>query len=266
MGVLDDDTMLERDGSGRWRGEITDRWTVVGPNGGYLAAFITRALMNEAPFPHPLTMTVHYVARASFAPATVDVEVLRSGRAHATLSARLWQDELVAAALATFGRRREGGPELLGVTMPDVPLPDECVAPPQDAPRPPGFTMRDRFDSRMSPSSDPNFGGAGDGSPTSGGWRRLVDRELDDLAIPLFMDASPPSVWAATGRGAAAPTVEMTVHWRSAPHTPWHLAWFTTSSLGGGYFIENGQLWGEDGALVAESRQLARFVEGDPLF
>jgi acyl-CoA thioesterase len=261
MGVLDDDTRLASDGGGRWRGEITDRWNVVGPNGGYIAAFVTRALLNEAPFPDPLTMTIHFVSRAASGPATVDVEVLRVGRAHATLSARLRQDELVAAVLATFGRRREGGPELLNASMPAVPPPDECSTPTSGPPVLPGLTMRERFESRVWPSGHPDFGGAGDGSPTSGAWRRLIDRDLDDLAVPLFMDASPPSVWAVTGRGAAAPTVEMTVHWRSTPHARWHLAWFETSSLGGGYFVENGQLWGEDGALVAESRQLARFVE-----
>jgi acyl-CoA thioesterase len=264
MGTLDDDTRLMREGD-RWVGEISDRWSVIGPNGGYLAAIITRALQGDAPFPDPLTMTVHYLSRAAIGPVTVEVEVLRVGRAHATLSARLRQDQLVAAALATFGRRRDG-PELLGVTMPAVPRPHECAAPSLVTPGPPGMTMRDQFESRLWTSGHPDFGGAGGGSPTSGAWRRLVDRELDDLAVPLFMDASPPSIWAATGRGAAAPTVEMTVHWRSEPHTAWHLAWFETSSLAGGYFVESGRLWGEDGGLVAESRQLARFVEGEPSF
>src|SRR6478736_550655 len=149
MGMLDDDTELTRDGEGRWRGEITNRWSVIGPNGGYLAAFVARAFMNESPFPDPLTMTVHYMSRAGFGPATVEVETLRAGRSHATLSARLVQDEVVvAAALATFGRRRDDGPELLNARMPAVPPPEECSTPPADAPGPPGLTMRERFDSR----------------------------------------------------------------------------------------------------------------------
>ena len=56
-------------------------------------------------------------------------------------------------------------------------------------------------------------------------------------------------------------TVELTVHWRTRPHTRWHLNWFRTSYLRGGYFVEDGELWGEDGQLVAQSRQLARFIE-----
>jgi hypothetical protein len=123
-------------------------------------------------------------------------------------------------------------------------------------------SFRDRFELRNLPGAADGFGGTGRGEPVSGGWRRLVDRDLDDLAVPLFMDSAPPSIWAATGRGAAAPTVELTVHWRSKPHTQWHLGWFSTGTLRGGYFVEDGQLWGEDRKLVAESRQLARSIEG----
>jgi acyl-CoA thioesterase len=260
MAMLDEDTELVPDGARSWKGEISDRWSVVGPNGGYLAAFITRALMEAAPFPDPLVLNVHFVARANPGPARVEVDVVREGRSHATLAVRLWQGEVVAAGLATFGVRREEGRELCAAIMPSIAPPDECALASGPALLP-GVTIRDRFEVRLPPDSDPDYGGVGDGSPVSGSWRRMLDREVDDLAVPLFMDAAPPSVWAATGRGAGAPTVELTVHWRSRPHTRWHLNWFSTSSLRGGYFVEDGQLWGEDGQLVAESRQLARFIE-----
>ena len=51
------------------------------------------------------------------------------------------------------------------------------------------------------------------------------------------------------------------MHWRATPRLPWHLVWFTTAELRGGYLVEDGELWGSDGTLVAQSRQLARFVE-----
>jgi acyl-CoA thioesterase len=80
--------------------------------------------------------------------------------------------------------------------------------------------------------------------------------------VPLFLDAWPPSIWGATEAVAGfAPTLDYTVHWRATPHLPWHLAWFSTSDLRGGYLVEDGELWGSDGTLVAQSRQLARFVD-----
>jgi acyl-CoA thioesterase len=259
--MLDDDTQLETIGPGRFLGEITDRWSVRAPNGGYVASYVLRALMHESPVPDPVTLNVQYVAPAAPGPATFDVEVLRAGRSHATLQARLFQGELVAAALATFGRRREGGRELLNMSMPSLPPPEKC-SPRIKAEVPGAMTIGLRFDDRIPPGSHPELGGAGGGTATAGGWKRLLDRELDSLAVPLFLDAWPPSIWGATeARAGFAPTIDLTVHWRATPRLPWHFVWFTTAELRGGYLVEDGELWGADGTLVAQSRQLARFVE-----
>jgi acyl-CoA thioesterase len=258
--MLDDDSRLEVIGPGRFLGEITDRWSVRAPNGGYLASYLTRALMHESPVPDPVALNVHFVAPAAPGPATFEVEVLRAGRSHATLQARLFQGELVAVALATFGRRRAAGRELINATMPALPPPEEC-SPRATAPVP-GLTIGQRFDDRIPSGRHPELGGAGGDTATAGGWKRLLDRELDDLAVPLFLDAWPPSIWAATEPHAGfAPTIDYTVHWRATPNLAWHLVWFSTTDLRGGYLVEDGELWGSDGSLVAQSRQLARFVE-----
>jgi acyl-CoA thioesterase len=176
------------------------------------------------------------------------------------LQARLFQGELVAIATATFGRRREGGRELINATMPVVAPPEECEA--RLKPLVPGLTIGQRFDDRIPPGRNPELGGEGNATATGGGWKQLLDREIDDLAVPLFLDAWPPSIWGATTPHAGfAPTLDYTVHWRATPHLPWHLVWFTTTDLRGGYLVEDGELWASDGTLVAQSRQLARFVE-----
>jgi hypothetical protein len=77
--MLDDDSRLEVIGPGRFLGEITDRWSVRRPNGGYLASYLTRALMHESPVPDPVALNVHFVAPAAPGPATFEVEVLRAG-------------------------------------------------------------------------------------------------------------------------------------------------------------------------------------------
>jgi acyl-CoA thioesterase len=259
MTALDDDTRLTPLAPGRWRGEITDRWSVRAPNGGYVATYLTRALMEAAPAPDPIALNVHYVAPARPGDAIFEADVIRAGRSHATLAARLFQaDDLVAVTLATFGRRRPGR-ELLNTPMPEVPPPDECGRRLERLV--PGLTIGDRFDNRLPPGGHAEVGGEGHGTMTAGGWKRLLDRELDDLAVPLFMDSWPPSVWGVSESGGILPTVEMTFHWRAPPSRPWHLAWFTTTDVRDGYFVENGCLWGDDGTLVAQSRQIARFVE-----
>ena len=267
---LDEDTALEPAGPGRWAGRITGRWGIGGgPNGGYIAAILTRALMSEAVPPQPLTMTVHYVERPEVGPVGVDVETVRVGRSHATLSARLVQERPVAVALATFGRHRPEERSWAGTGAPEYPGPERCIEPaPMPAPpgaAPGGMEFRDRFRLRAAEPGDLFYGREGPGVSVTQGWTRLADgRPTDNLAVPLLMDSFPPAIFSAffpdLPTGFGAPTIELTVHWRSEPHSDWHLARFTTRHLMGGYVEEDGELWGEDGVLVAESRQLARFV------
>jgi hypothetical protein len=60
--------------------------------------------------------------------------------------------------------------------------------------------------------------------------------------------------------GAGAPTLEFTVHWRNRVEGGWLNARFESRLLAGGYIDESGELWSEDGILVGESRQLARYA------
>jgi acyl-CoA thioesterase len=256
---LDDDTALERRGD-RWVGRINDRWSIGPgrPNGGYIATFLIRALTEAAPQPDPLTMTVHYLSRPKVdAEAEVIVETLREARSHAFLQARLVQDGApVAVALAAFGSRDREGPEM-SLPLPDVPGPDELETVRGDLP---GMTFRDRFEWRPPPTFHPARWGEGS-EAASGGWQRLADgRELDDLAVPLFMDAFAPAVFSRIPLVGGVPTVELTVHWRGRPAGQWQYAEFRSRNLIGGYLEEDGLLWGPDGRLVAQSRQLALLV------
>ncbi|HWC40079.1 MAG TPA: thioesterase family protein [Acidimicrobiales bacterium] len=259
MPELDDDISLEPVGGGRWHGRLSDRWNIgAGINGGYLASFVLNALRSDSPAPDPLTMTVHYVQRPRPGPAAVTTDIVRAGRSHATVSARLEQAGApVAVALATFGEWRPPTPIDFQPEMPTVPDPDRCVE--MEHPAAPDMTFLDRFRYRVASPEDHVFARSTPGSARSGGWIRLADRELDALAVPLVMDAWPPAIFASF-LGGGAPTIELTVHWRGRPGTVWHLARFASRQLAGGYVEEDGELWTEDGRLVAQSRQLARFV------
>ena len=259
MPALDEDVSLERLGRGRWQGRLSERWNIgAGINGGYLASFVLSAMRSESPAPDPLTMTVHYVQRPAPGPALVATELVRAGRTHATVEARLDQDGgAVAAALATFGRWRGPTPIDFQPETPAVPDPESCVE--LDKPSAPEMTFLDRFRYRVASPEDHVFERSTPGRARSGGWIRLVDRDLDALAVPLVMDAWPPAIFS-TFLGGGAPTIELTVHWRRRPRTTWHLAQFASRLLAGGYVEEDGELWDQEGRLVAQSRQLARFL------
>ena len=265
---FDDDTALERDG-GVWRGHMTDRWWIgAGPNGGYIAAFLIRALVGEAQQPDPLTMTTHYLSRPSAGPVEVQVEQLRRARSHDFLQARLTQaDATIAIATAAFGRLRPDEPVSMQGEIPAPPQPEAGVR--LEHPPIPGMTFRDRFELRVAGPEQMPFGREQPGPARVGGWIRFADdRPLDVLAIPLFMDSWPPPMFA-TFLGGMAPTIELTVHFRNrpSPTSRWHLADFRSRYLMNGYTDEDGELWDESGRLIALSRQLARFSppEATPL-
>jgi hypothetical protein len=262
MSEFDDDTALRRDpegDGGTWRGEVAPRWHIgAGPNGGYIASFPLRAMSELSPFPDPLTMTTHYLQRPVYGPTVVRADIDQAGKAHAFLRARMDQEHgTVATALAIFGTHRPSEVEAVVARMPALPPPEET--PVLTAPEGPDLEFVRRFEYRRPLEADEAFWGPTPTAPEVDGWVRLTDRALDALAVPLFMDSFPPAVFAVRGPGLC-PTLELTVHWRSRPTTRWHAADFRTRFLMGGYMEEDGLLWGEDGRLVAQSRQLARYT------
>ena len=98
----------------------------------------------------------------------------------------------------------------------------------------------------------------------AGGWLRFADPEaLDAAAATAFMDAWIPSVFARTDGPVGAPTIDYTVHFRAAlPRAgadpdAFQLVRFSSTTAAEGFWEEDGLMWGPDGTLLAQSRQLA---------
>lgn len=266
---FDRDTAVEPLGGGRYRGEITDRWDVVGgaPNGGYLVTLGLRAIaadLSAAGFagPDPLSSTAHFVARGAAGRVDVDVDVVRAGRRHATATARLIQggDERLRL-LATFGDLAgAAGPTHVTGAPPDLPPLEECLSPPEGLDLPP---IVRRFDARMVPETVGWAVGQPSGEAHIAGWVRFADgRPADTLSLPLFADAMPPTALNVVDEVVWVPTVELTVHARGRPADGWLRGAFRTRFLKDGYLEEDGEVWDADDNLVALSRQLAMVRTG----
>jgi len=157
--------------------------------------------------------------------------------------------------LAGFGNLgNEQSDRNLEIAPPEMPLPENCV-PRIDLEQGVYLPILDRVDVRIRP--DQAIAGASKLAAVSG-WIRFEDgREPDVMALPLFADAFPPSLFAKYGYIGWVPTLELTVHIRRRPSPGWVLASFETDDLHGGLFVETGTLWDSEGQLVARSRQLA---------
>jgi len=261
---LDADTEVARLGPGRWRGEVSERWSIGPyPNGGYVLLIATSAIRQELPHPDPFTITAHYLSPPQHAPIDVEVEVLRSGRAHSTAMARMLQDgrERVRI-LANYGDHTlSEGPTAVQAEPPDMPPPDELEpARGSGTAMPNGLVaaIRDRIEWRPAPQTAGWMRGERNGRAEVGGWVRFTDgRPVDTHALPLIADVLPPAVFDVTPSGWV-PTLELTVHVRGRPAPGWLRCWFRTRFLVDGYLEEDGEVWDEQGRLVALSRQLAR--------
>jgi len=258
--AFDDDIALRPAGDGRFDAVVAEGWeTPRGPLGGYVMALVLRAMEEAAGDPErqARTLNVHFLRPPHSGPVTIAATRERAGRSLSTVSARMEQDgKAIALALAAFSKPWPGP------LLDDAPMPE--VAPPEDrgvsvgrAPggrRPPPFLERMTMQRRF---GDPPFSGA-DHAET-GGWLGLrEERPIDAAVVAVLADAWFPAPWSRLREFAPAPTVEMTVHFRAPLPQPdgLLLGRFRTGLVRDGFFEEDGILWGRDGTLVAQSRQL----------
>ncbi len=262
MSELGDDTTVVRSAEG-WSATMNPRWNVgSAPHGGYLLALGARAMLQAGERADPLTVTAHFVKPPEPGPVTVATEVVRAGRRYTTVAAALRQGAAervrLLGALGELGGQR--GPTRVAAAPPPIPAPEDCVTlGGSSAPEVAG-----RFDFRF-PEDSPWVVRAG--APPHGeplevtGWIRLADgSDPSTLALLVFSDAFPPTVLSMRHVGWV-PTIELTVHVRAKPAPGWVLGTFRTRFLIDGLMEEDGELWGQDGRLLAHTRQLAVVLE-----
>ncbi|HLM85558.1 MAG TPA: thioesterase family protein [Solirubrobacteraceae bacterium] len=240
-----------------------------GPHGGYLAAMLLRALTESVADGEraPRSLTIHYARAPEPGPVSIRTSIEREGRSLSTLSARMLQGEtLIALALGAFSVPWSG-PEISTATMPTVDPPDPARE---------GVKLIERGGPEFARHLvlQPRVGGtlfAGGEQPMEiGCWIGLAEpRVTDPLSLAFFSDALIPAPYMRMAEPVTVPTIDLTVHFLT--HTPRPasadggepdprelcLAVTRTKLIHEGFFVEDGAIWAPDGALLAQSRQLA---------
>jgi acyl-CoA thioesterase len=256
------DTAVRRVADGTYEGDISrDWWIVRGPNGGYVAAIVLRAMTATLGDDERQvrSLTVHYTRAPEEGPVRVDCTVERAGRSLTTLSARMTQDgALVALALAAFSTPWDAALEYDDVPAPEVPAPEQIDELPWVPPMPP---MSRNFDMRFAIGGFP-FTSSDESA--IGGWIRLREPTASDGAlVAQLADAFFPAPFVRASKPFAAPTIDLTVHFRAPLPAPgsrpddFYLCRFESRLARDGFFEEDGLIWARDGTLLAQSRQLA---------
>lgn len=261
MGDFSDATSIRKLEEGRYGAVIDGGWSVGDvPNGGYLLALATRAMLAESTQPHPIATSAHYLDRPRAGAALITVQTLRVGRTTATLHATLEQDglPLVHATSTTAELDPRSVPEWSGQTPEPVAPLDECVPAVIDLPDGTHVGMLEHVDLRLDPQSLGWFSGHPAGSLAMRGHLRLADgTKPDPLVLALAVDALPPTVFG-LGRLGWAPTVELSLLTRALPTAGWLTVHLRGRLVRDEWFDEEAEVYDSAGDLVAQSRQIAR--------
>lgn len=247
-----------------YRAVLDDGWWVVrGPNGGYVAAVVLRAILAEVADParSPRSLTLHYLAPPAPEPAEIEVTVERSGRSVSYVSARLTQEGkplvlALAALSAPWGGDRdfsEAVPPAVAPLEETVPRPSERLPP-----------IAHRFEFQLGLGGSPFQGGD---EALTGGWMRPVEPAVADAClVAVLTDAWFPAAFVRLDAPAALPTVDLTIHFREELPLPdaaaddWSIGVFRSQHARNGFVEEDGEIWSPGGVLLAQSRQLALLI------
>jgi acyl-CoA thioesterase len=257
---------LELQPDGSWQGRTSPAYAnMIGPYGGITAAQCLQSVLR-----HPQRLGDPIAFTINFAAALVDGEfVLRPRAARTNRSTQHWTvdmlqgEQLVATATAVTAIRREtwSGHE---ARMPQVPRP-------QDTPRTArhGVEWLNRYEMRFLEGAIPRQwdGGTRDDSLSRLWVRDDPPRPLDFASLTALADVFFPRVWLRRAKLTPIGTVSMTVYYHGdaqqlAATGPGHLLLQAQGQgFGGGFFDHGGQLWNEDGHLLATTHQVVYYKE-----
>lgn len=259
MHRFDQDTDITPITPGQFQTMISGNWSINGiPNGGYLMALAAKTMLIHSDKKMTPILTANYLARSSPGAAAFAVETICSSSQFTRVQAKLFQHgQETVRAMGTFSReldeclivRHEEGP-------PELPSRDRCVS----FPHMPKFTLYDQMDILLTPESLNWMQGNPANQSEIQGWAAFkTERPFDIPSIALITDSFPPPIFASQGIVGWVPTIELTISIRNIPQTTWLKCRFRTRHINCGLLEEDGDVWDENGELVAVSRQIAQF-------
>jgi len=124
----------------------------------------------------------------------------------------------------------------------------------------PNYTLFGHMDIRLDPACVGWWSGdLSDTSECKGWFIFKKERPFDIPSILLVADAFPPPVLSSQGMVAWVPTLEFSVNIRHIPTTDWLKCIFRTRFITCGLLEEDGEIWDQNGELVAITRQIAQY-------
>ncbi len=251
-----DETTFEKREENHWYGHLNENWNIGNvPNGGYLLAVVLRAMKQQTTFSDLLSASAHFLRPGKIkAESEVEAVLLKEGNSISTCEGSMIQEQKLALkVVAEFGNLeiKNNDSRNFEIQPPILPPPEKCSER-SSASQGIELPIRRRVEVRIAEMESDSQ------KAEVYGWIRFCDStEPDSLALALFSDAFPPSIFSRLGRLGWVPTVQLSVQIRKFPTEGWLAGHFYTDDFQNGSTIETGRLWDSTGSLVAQSRQLA---------
>lgn len=263
MYIFDQDIAVakndDEEGRARFGCTISPNWSVNNvPNGGYLMAVVANAMARVSEKRTTPLITMNYLSRTLPGEAEVVIERVSSSRQFDRIQAVLSQDGREKVwAVGTFAAEPASQEIRYEKKPPVVAGKSECFELP---PFTSEYSIFNNIDARLDPVCAGWISGKLTEISEHKGWIRFKDgRPFDALSLLLMADAFPPPVFVSQGMVAWVPTIEFSVNVRSVPETEWIKQVFRTRFINNGLLEEDGELWDENGNLLAVSRQIAQY-------
>ncbi len=266
MHIFDQDIDITAQNPSFFNAVVSDNWSVNGiPDGGYLMAIITNAMMQCSEHKSTPILTANYISRSRPGEAVIEVEPIKQSRQFNRLGGKLCQGgEEKVRMFGTFAtdtdkdacltERYEKSPPLISSRA-------ECIRIPEI----PNYTIFHNMDIRLDPTCAGWIKGEMSKKSEIKGWIKFKNtRPVDIYSIALMADSFPPAILASQGMVAWVPTLEFTVNIRNIPETHWLKCVFRTRFVSCGLIEEDGEIWDEAGNIIALSRQVAQFRQKTP--
>lgn len=253
---------------GNYKIELSDRWQLWGPSGGYLSAIALRAAGDISALERPVSFYCHFLKSPKFAEVTVNASFERAGKRAESISVTMEQDgETVLTALVRTASESSGHTHDVTSMPTDIP-PSDAEPFRYTGPGSEHYTYWDHFERRpvVTISSTTSR------EPLSREWiRSLPTAKFEDP----FIDAARPLMMLDTlGYLAArqkypdaslvAPNLDTSAWFHDiSAQTDWLLLEHTNPVSNDGVMFVSGNVWSEDGKLVASgSAQLLQLERG----
>ncbi|MFI7670293.1 acyl-CoA thioesterase [Nocardia sp. NPDC049526] len=245
-----------------WRARIDKSWRGwAGPHGGVIAGLLVEVARRAGGTDLPVrAVDLRFLGRPADGVLTFRAIAHPMGRSTAVVEVTADQEgKSVASAAVTFGRTTPTRvPDLPPTTAPEVPAPYDCVQfrlPPEIVPVGAHFEIR--------PAAGP-LPLTGTDEAWMCAWISLVpELPIDAATLAVLADALPPGLFPTLTMPVAVPTVAFSMHLHTdlarLTRQP-VLVRATNVSTGGGWSVDDIDIWDRGGALLASARQTRRVL------